>query len=143
MSDKDISLPNDLTVIGYPDKIKELLKNKNYCFGQLHDANHPECQKCRTPVVVDGQVIPLKTLCKKLCRGENFAQVRQLGSEDVQLKLDQGHTVQEIFDFMVGSSPTESQGREARKILYRRLYYLSKKLNYPTPDLPSLENLMP
>lgn len=142
MSDKDISLANDFKVIGYPDEIKEVLLGEYSCFGKMYKADHPECISCRAPVVVNSRVVPLKKYCASICQNKALANIRRLGSSDIEFFLDREFSVEEIFEKIAGDNPTEAQAREARALIYQRFYYLKKNKGYEPPDIPPVKELI-
>lgn len=143
--DKNISIPKDLKVIGYPatETIRKKLEEESNCFGQLFSEEDDECKKCVAPVIVNGQLRLMNEVCESFCKKEKApANYRKLSSSKIKTLLQKGATLPEIFKLMIGEDYSQEDAVEARKCLRYRLYYLENAKDYPTPELPSLQELI-
>lgn len=113
------------------------------CFGEDFAKTADACKECTAPVVVDGEIYLMREVCRAICRGAlKPTRLNRLTSRDVRDRLFEGATVEEIWAEILGDSDPEAAGAEARKLLYNRLYYIERNYDYPTPDLPTTDELV-
>lgn len=125
-----------------PDEFTRFLEEQDPCFGKHFAKTAPECQRCLAPIIVQGRLSFVRDLCEAQCKGAESPQLlRDLTTQDIIQRLEQGKSVEEIFVEVLGDADPKLAADAARQLLYRRFYYMRKTLDLPTPELPPMKEL--
>lgn len=123
-------------IVPFPNQgMVETLKAEGLCFGK-YSAGAPECGRCTAPIFHEGRLQPVFVLCREHTQNRKSTSclAANLRSREVQKRLAQGRSPQEILEEMAGPDPDQATLRTARQTLKNRLAYL-KGQGVPVPVL--------
>lgn len=113
----------------------------NTCFTNFKDSSK-ECRHCICVVLVQGRLQLMRDVCRAASAGGEYgAKIQRLTAGEVEGRLEAGDDVHSLFKLILNGLPAEEYGKEARVVLYDRLYYLRTVRNLPVPKLPPLKEL--
>lgn len=123
-----------------PGEFLQFLKERDVCFGNYLQTAR-ECDKCRAPVIVDDKLVLLKEACQAETTGAaNTGALKKLSTQQVIDRIEQGKTIEEIFEEVLNGLDPEMMATVARNSLNLRLNYM-KSIDIPAPKLPTAKEL--
>ena len=124
------------------EKLRAFLKTKDPCFGKSYDKDETACNKCRMPVLLNGELFIMKEVCKSISKtGIAPLRVKRISSNKVLDRVQTGDTAEEIVVDIVQPDATYDEVAEARTVVATRLSYLKNQKNVPVPDLNSTKEI--
>ena len=121
----------------------QFLEEVDPCFGQHFAKTVPECKKCLAPVLVEGVLYPLRSVCEARCKGASSpTRLNSLTAQEVIKRIEDGRNVQEIFAEILGGNDPITAAQDAHHMLALRFRYMRRDLKLPTPPLPPVKELL-